>query len=447
MSTFYLVVYFVVTLGFFLYVTAQIAAVLGALTAAITMRPWLVDPKNPLSKKSQRGAIRDMEAMDIVVVGRGGSPAFPVITQSARRVSTQGLQAKESMNRTSHGDWDVVAVDKDTEYRSTIQSAFGYLDPVYTFRSLVYRLTGKQVVRIWFPFYITGLYALYEPITMKFVRARAKGLSKEKGFQKTLDNLEGVSQYEIVEDVTDHMLWQFPLRTITESLPTKNGFSLRIDVTVFLQVTNALDLVSFKDWSSLVANKVSNAVSKVVRAGNLEQVYAVKEAINEEDYQTIAEDAKSEKKMGGSLIQAVIQEELEARKYQSKTQEKDKDKESKISLMELLGLSCQQVILNDLIPADKDTEKRIVEIMSIQIEGEKRAVAAGRNIQERIKALEGATPEQVNSLAAITAAQEAGKGGKIDWIIGANQGNVSFGDVMNRRTADSVSGTKGKGGE
>jgi len=423
MNELYTVLYVILLVVIWGFILSQTLAVFASIVAAISTDFWTVDINDPESRKSRLGSLRPLEALEIVVVGRAGAPRFPVLTETARRLSVHGLQNGEpGMQHNKPNNWKLIRVPGSKVYYPLIQSQWGYLNPIYTFRKLTHWFTGRHVIKVWFPFYLAGFWRIYEPILMEFVRARERGLER-RPHQRILDDMGGHGAYQIVEDQTDHLLEQFQLRSITETLPTMNGFSLRIDATLVLQVVNVHNVVVWKKWSKLLHSVVANAVGVVVRAGSIEDVYAAHK--------------------GTTQFQEIITKYLR--------NEGGVHPFERTSVLNLLGLKLLQVNLNDLIPADVATETAINRIMSIEIEGTKVANVGGLKLQKQIEALKGASNEQVNNLAAITAAQGVGQGkGKVDYILSANQPTQGLApsDAFLRRIAEATSeGKQTKGGE
>lgn len=426
------VVYLLVAVALSLYGLYVLISLVAATIVIVSAKTWEVDPKDP-TLKGGKGVIRQLEPFDFVAVGKAGSPVFPVVRQTAARLSMFGLQTDGGLEKNNVKHWDVIKVrDEDDEsgaekqeYKPHIQSPFGWLDPIFIFRKIVYEVTGRHVVRVWLPFFLFGFYELYAPVTMTFVRARAKTISSgdvearaTRPSMKVLDVVDD-STMEIVEDVTDHVLYEFPLRVITDTMPTRDGYSLRSDVTLVLRLKNLHKVVSWKDWSSQIRSVVADTSGRYFRKGTLDMVYAS----SEEGTETLQKEIKTALTDGKKYT-------FKIEKYTFKTEKGGaEEKEVKISVMEALGFECLNVMLNDLIPGDKNSKQKIEEIMSIVAEGRSRASAAGALIKAQAEALNGVDSQTKSTLSTLTAAQNSK--GKIDFIIGADRGDATLA-VQNR---------------
>jgi antitoxin (DNA-binding transcriptional repressor) of toxin-antitoxin stability system len=406
METVYFILYWLVVGPFFLYITTMVFALLAVLVVVVQAEAWEVDPIDPLNKKKAKKVIRRVEPFEILVVTKGGKPVFPIIDMNENRLTVAGyVDGSGCLNNEQTGQWKVKELDThDTngsriKYPEIIQSEWGWLDPIYVFRKLVFILTQRHVVRVMVPFFIAGFYELYSPHIMPYTRARAKKADGTKIKEGTMVVLDEVfeSNYQVVSDKSDHLKYISPMRFITNTMPTKDGFSLRADVTLIVKVEDIFKIVSLKDWSEQLQSAVDNALSQVFRTGTLDTVYAV------------SDEGKV------NFIQDKIKEQLI---------QPSKVVEGK-SFISYLGFVLEGVTLNDLIPADKHAKDEIERIMSIQTEGRKTAIAAGKLIEKQVAKLKETDAQTRSSLASITAAQKAG--GKIDWIM--NQGGSERGDT------------------
>lgn len=387
METLYFLLYWVVVVALVMYGASLLIALIASLAVVIKAEAWEVDPKDPLNKEKLKKVIRKVEPFEILIITKGGKPVFPIIDMNEKRLTVEGLRdSQEGIDNEKPGQWKVIELGKDDPYPQIIQSKWGWLSPLFIFRKLVFNVTQRHVVRVMFPFFIAGFYELYSPHIMTFVRARAKQIEK-RATMTILEDQTFESQFEMVQDQTDHLLYISPMRFITNTMPTQDGFSLRADVTIMVKVVDPFQIVSLKDWSQQLVSAVDNALSQVFRTGSLDTVYAVKD---KEKVNLIQETVKKQLTQKGKIIK-------------------------KVSLMEYLGFEYLGISLNDLIPADEHAKKEIERIMAVLTEGRKNAEVAGLLLNSQITELGKATDEVRSSIAAITAAQNSK--GKIDWIM------------------------------
>ncbi len=400
------VLYSLLALSIGVYVLSYLIAVIAALSLFFFADVLTVDERDPGSDKSKRGVLRRMAQMDIVAVGKGGEdPRFPVIAETPRRLSVSGLaDNRPGIQKDEETDWDVVRV-APRAYYSTIQSKWGYLSPLYVFRKLAHTISGRHVVRIFVPFYVWGFYALLEPIIMDFTRARSKVANVGVGRKNFIikDELGGLSHLQIVTDETDHVKEEFPLRIVTDTLPTSSGFSIRLDITLVLKVQNLAKMVAWRNWSEQISSVVSDAVASVVRNKGVDEVYATK---NASDVTIIQETVMKFLKNEGGVKPVG---------------------DNNTSVLDMLGLVLKLVTLNDLIPADTETENEIKRVMSIVLQGANEASAIAAKTKAGVEGLQGATSEQLRHLAAVTAANKAGR---IDFIEGAGGGQIDLPQLL-----------------
>lgn len=406
MGTVYFLLYWTIAVVLISYVTSIIIALIATAIVVAQAEMWEVDTTDPMNKT--RKVIRRVEPFEIIVVTKGGKPIFPVIDMNEKRLTVKGLiDSDGGLDNEKPGQWKVIQLpEKDANgnkvnYPEIIQSRWGWLSPLYIFRKLVFSFTQRHVVRVLFPFFIAGFYELYSPHTMKFVRARAKKEDQTKVGRGSMVVLDDVyeSQFQIVQDSTDHLLYISPMRFITNTMPTKDGFSLRADVTIMVKVIDPFQIVSLKDWSQQLVSAVDNALSQVFRTGSLDTVYAVSDPTKV------------------NLIQQMVKEQL------TEVDKVIKD----VSLMEYLGFEFVGITLNDLIPADAHAKTEIERIMAILTEGRKNAESAGLLLQEQVARLTGVSKETIDALASITAAQNSK--GKIDWIMNTGGGSSDRGET------------------
>jgi|GEM_PF-4189046 len=407
-----------------LYGIAYVMAVVMPFVAWMSADLWTIDEKDPLSAKSKTGVLRKLEAMEMVTVGRAGAPRFAVIAMSGRRLTVDGLQDKRAgMRYATRADWKIRRVPDNETYKPTIQSTWWILSPLYVFRVLTYGLTGRHVVRVFVPFFLFGFYAYYEPVLMEHVRARSRARAKTRHMY-VKDNLGGleVSPYEIVSSMTDHVLEQWPHRTITAALPTRDGFSIRMDYTITLRVDNLLDWTVWKDATRQIASVVANATGTLTRVGSLDEVYAAVRGKGETAFQ--------------ERVLKYLRNIDDAMPF------RDADGRN-VSVLKMVGLDCLQVSLNDVVPADKETQQEIRRIMAIPLEQTNIAIGQKLTLEKQLEALNDKDENTVRAMASITAAQKIGEGkGRTDFIIYPPQNSATpgpgFGDVMQKRTYDAL---------
>lgn len=402
----YVLLYWSVLMVFCGYVLIYLAALISPFIIFSSMSFWQVSLKDAEKKK---GIVRDMGPFDIVVVGRGGRPAFPVFTPSAQHLTFKGLQGGEpGMRTTTLDDWKMIRAPQK-EYKDVIQSRYGWFSPLFVFRKLTFLVTGKHVVRVRAPFFIIGLFDFYEPITSRFTRAKTlKSYSKEeRPSMTTVDEVEVVNKM-IVTDTSDHILWEFALTTISSDFATKDGYSLHVQVTLVLRVDNVYTIVSWTEWSAQIRIVINNIVNPYIRSGKLKERYALE--VNKNELEDLIFDHLSK----GELY----------------PMSKGKGGK-KLSTMNTLGFLLQSVAIDDIFPASKETKKEIERIMAIAYEGAQKAEAAGKMVTEQANALDGKDDETKRSVVAMTA---AGKGSRTDIIIGGGDADR----VYRKRTAQNT---------
>jgi hypothetical protein len=399
METLYLVLYWLVMASAIIYVGWYLLAIGSAVIVIFNTSKWEVDITDP-TKKS-KAVVRKIEPFEIMVITKGGKPDFPIIDKNEQRLTVVGLHGDGSgITSEKKGQWKVERLEekdaqgKDVEYPDVIQSKWGFFSPLFVFRWIVFYFTQRHVVRVWFPCFIWGFYELYSPHIMTFVRARSKKLNKTdspEGGTNTRPSLVVIdesfdSTMEMVQDKTDHLLYISPIRLISDTIPTRDGFSLRADVTIIIEVDDLFQITSWKDWSPQLRSVVNNSTAKVFRSGGIDEVYATK--TGKEDI--LQETIKDQLTSVGAIVKGKV-------------------------LIEELGFKFVGITLNDLIPADEDSKKEMERVMAIVPEGRKNAEVAGMMLKKQIEQLKKADAETKNSLASLTAAQKSG--GKIDWII------------------------------
>ncbi len=410
---------------------------------------FVVNPKEPeVTKVNGRlGVIREVNPLEVLVVTRrGGDWVYPVIQQSGHRYTVRGLQEGDSgMSRNSEKDWDILKIDPvvpgaSEVFKDLIQPEQGH-GIIYRYRKWVNDyLNGMQVVRTYFPFLLSGR-VMYEPVTHRFVRARPKGAEftdtmkylDRKKEETAPDNLSSV---EMVVDTSDHVLVVFPLRFLSETFPVgKSAYSFRADITLSLEVMNLLRLLSFRDWSFQLLAGVNDACAKYFRSGTLESVYALKDGATGDELQKLIKDHVTKpdvKNMGYGRVLTIT--------------DAGSREESlgKWGICQALGLHLHNVTLNDLVPADKDTETAVTELMSGVMRGEIAATVAGLLTSKQLEAIKDATPEQLEGMARQTAASQLGSAKHVDWFNFA--GGSSSGDSNTALLAALVRAARGDSG-
>lgn len=394
--------YYTAVICLSLYGLNHILAIVAALIVWANADPWTVDKSNPLGEESKKRVVRTVEPFEMMIIGKGGKPKFPIIQRSAMRVSLKGLQkAPFGMQNDTIEDWDTVIVPAEEPFHDTIQETLWWMSPLYVFRKLTHMMTGRHVVRVFFPFYVAGVYERRAPLNMKFVRARSKQANStatnRTGFVVVDQGVEG-SEVAMVQDYSDHVLYTAPIRYLIPSFPCRGSAnSLRADVTVTVQVKNLHRLVAWADWSEQLLSVVADAVSAYIRPRTLDEAYVIQ---NQEQ---------------ASVLQDLIAQRLREDNFRTIGGKS-------ISVLDVLGLDLQKVTLNDLLPADTNTEKAIVALTTITTEGEKRGEAAAALLKAQAGALTGVPQEVIQALAQITAAQNLGKGASVQYIMGAGGG-------------------------
>jgi hypothetical protein len=368
--------------------------IIGVLTL-IFGEAWTVDETDPDSEKGKKGILRKIEAFDMLVIARAGDPKWLALQPTSHRITVHGARGSSGFDMEEDADWMIEYVPTNEPLPETIISEWGYLSPIYTLRKVIYALTGRHVVRIWFPFVFTGVFELYAPISTMFSRGRAKGIDKRPSM-RVLGEPDAYKncEVEMVQDRTDHVLWQFPIRIITATIPTTSGLSFRADFTCVFELFNLLRLVSWKEWSSQIISTTSDAASKYFRPGAIEDVYATNAT-------------------GVDVLQELIRKRLSDGNTYCFREVGGK----KMSILDVFGLKLLNVTLNDLVPADQTTEDKVNEIMSIVPEGKRRAEVSGLNLTAQVDALRDVDATTAANLGTITAAQKIGK--EATFIIGA----------------------------
>jgi len=396
------------------YLVWYLFALVAGVWVSLRCDDYTVDSADPVSKENMNRFVRKVKPMELLVVGKGDKLVYPVLTGN-QRITLQGLR-DGSLRSDVPEDWEVVDVQGNNPMPSPIQHRWGFMSPLFVYRSMVYWWTGRHVVRVRFPGFFWGFYESHAPLTTQFIRARARKRNEEAlannraGFY-VVDQPSENADFQTVSDVSDHFLWQFELPILTFSFPTRNGFSIVAFVTLYLQVVDLHKLVQWRNWSELLRSTVSDAASVHIRAGELEEVYASRKRT-----ENAGNDERVRELQG--IVERYLKNTEGVRPFASRNG-------VQMSVLEVLGLELRSVMLNDLLPENLKTEEEIRRILSIELEGNKKAGAAGAMIKAQVDALSGVDADVRQHLAAITAAQNAGKnGGKLDYVMSTGGGSL-----------------------
>ena len=416
----YWVVYYVLLWGIPIVLIGYVLvwAIFGVATFRVTTNAdqFTVNRKDPQDPRSLTGVIRELEPFEMMVIAKGGQFRHSVFQESSARITLAGYLDPEGFrpNRNSH--WNITRVPEDQPFPPIISSGWSWLSPYYFYRRSVHEATGRHVIRVWFPFVTSGLYEIHSPIITDYERAVAKGRPTDRNHLVVLEpDQEDSGNVRMVSNRTDHALLMFDHDVLTASFPVRGGLSFRANVTLQLELGNLAKLFSYRTWSNIINKATSNGAGIYFRPRSLDQAYAA------------AEDADN----GADTLQDIIFQRLTDGRQHAYTREGNVG----VSVMDTLGLNLTAVILNDLVPANKETQARVEEIMSIVPEGTNQADVTKALLKAQAEGLEGVDPETVRGLAAITAAQKGSN--RTDFIIGGDSRDPAA-LAYGRRTAQNT---------
>ncbi len=436
--------YAVAGLAVCLALTAYALMAIAVIRIGLNADKWTVDRKDPLSTMRHKGILRELGPLENVMVTFAGDYRYVAFNKGAAGFSIRGLEEGDpGMRRYSERDWDLVT-KTTVSSSSSVQSQWGWLSPIYCFRWLAYKLTGRHVVRIWFPFFTHGWWEMYKPELREYERARPKGQEMSQHMLVLGQNID-VGKGErpnpkkdsanvwMVADTTDHARWKFTHEYITSSFPTKAGYELKGHFLFVFEHTNWHRAFRWPDWSRRINGSTDEAFGTIVRSGDLESVYAAKDKSAVTAFQEAV--TKHLTDAATKSFEKVVVTDDQGR-YLSEagnvvTVERNAA-QRKLSVLEMLGLKLSDVSLVDLVPADEETEKAITKLMAILPEGKNRAEVAGMLVEAQIDVLDEVDPATAQALAGIIGAQQIARAGKVDYLLGAGGSPTVDQAMLNR---------------
>jgi len=409
-------------------VSVYVTAIVAAIRVAADAERYTINNKDPLS--TPKAILRVLGPLDAVMVTFSGRYLYVAFNEGAAAWTVQGLMEPEKepgMRSRRESDWArILLPDSEGEIPPTIQSRYGFWDPIYLFRYLVFRATGRHVVRLWFPFFVVGVWEILSPEQRPYVRARPKGLKRnahmevlEHGVDGNPDPSAHSGSAWMVSDTTDRIVVEDSHGVLTASFPNKSGYEFRSHIILQLLVVNFHRAYRIKALYERINATVSEAWGHYSRPGSLDTVYAA--------------DVR-----GTTRVQKLVEKYLTKAETKAfgfrvvRSENSQKQERQKLSLMEWAGLELVDVALADIVPADHDTEKAVQLLMRIVPEGVNKAQAARALLEGQIEALGTIKdPKLADALQRLVVAEKLGSAGNIDIIM-----NQAGGDPV--RAVDAV---------